>query len=288
MPRLGYPTREQRAKAQTLEHSNTFFKMLKSLVEEFIQSGNDRPLLDYLSSNSNLPGPRGNLELAFSFADHLAEQESSNLDVLWNLCQRMTSVSPEKAPVNSPGEFIPFCGAVGMGSIGAANSAFFGRAVSRLRELSSDARWRMREAVVMGMQRLTAANPDVVLNELRRWIDGGKLLELRAAAATVAEPALLKHNRITQAALQLNKDVVKKLREVRDRKSENFRALRKALGYTLSVVILPAPEQGFGYLRQLAQIDDRDIQWIVKENLKKNRLIRNYPAEVESMRSLLT
>ena len=33
---------------------------------------------------------------------------------------------------------------------------------------------------------------------------------------------------------------------------------------------------------------DSDVLWIVKENLKKNRLLKNSPEEVESTKKLLT
>jgi len=48
--------------------------------------------------------------------------------------------------------------------------------------------------------------------------------------------------------------------------------LRKALGYTLSVAIAATPEAGLALLVQLSASVDKDIQWIVRENLKKQRL----------------
>ncbi len=262
--------------------------MLKLLLDEFVASGVENRLLEYLSENSNLPGPRGNLELAVLFADHLVEYDTAEVDKLWELCRKMTSISAEEAPVNSPREFIPFCGTVGIGSIGAVHSGYFDEALSRLRELANDPRWRMREAVVMGLQKLLTANSNAILKELKKWITYVHLLELRAVVATMAEPAILKNKEAAKAALQLNREVVQKLQETKDRKSEHFRVLRKALGYTLSVVIVPLPKEGFQYLRQLAKMNDPDINWIVKENLKKNRLIKNYADQVRAVKNLLT
>jgi hypothetical protein len=260
--------------------------MLKSLIDEFIRTGVDDKLLDHLASNSNLPGPRGNLELAAAFANSLTSYNKAEVDKLWNLCQKMTGISAEEAPVNSAREFIPFCGAVGVGSIAAANSAYYNEAVSTLRGLASDSRWRMREGVAMGLQKLMASNANAVLNDLKKWVSGGNLLEMRAVAAAAAEPALLKNQDVAKEALQLNVGIVRKLIEVKDRKSEDFRVLRKALGYTLSVVIVPLPKEGFEYLRDLAKTNDPDINWIFKENLKKNRLIKNFPGEVNAVKDL--
>lgn len=260
--------------------------MLKILIDEFLKTGVEEKLLEYLSSNSNLPGPRGNLELAGSFAKSVAEHDDAAVDKLWKLCLSMTAISAEEAPVNTSGEFIPFCGTVGIGSLAAAHAGYFNEALSHLRELANDPRWRMREGVAMGLQRLMKTNAHIVLNDLKKWISGGRLLELRAVAAAVAEPPLLKDQDVAKASLQLNQKIIEKLIGTKDRKSENFRVLRKALGYTLSVVIVPLPKEGFEYLRQLAEMNDPDINWIVKENLKKNRLIKKYPQEVISLKNL--
>jgi hypothetical protein len=42
---------------------------LTSLIGDFLKTGNQEKLEEYLISNSNLPGPRGNLELAEAFAE---------------------------------------------------------------------------------------------------------------------------------------------------------------------------------------------------------------------------
>jgi hypothetical protein len=63
--------------------------------------------------------------------------------------------------------------------------------------------------------------------------------------------------------------------------------LKQGLGYSLSVIVCAVPEEGFEYMRQLAGTQDADILWIVKENLKKNRLLKNFPEEVASTKKLL-
>ena len=139
----------------------------------------------------------------------------------------------------------------------------------------------------MGLQKLILLNANAVLTELKKWVIGGNLLELRAVAAAVAEPALLKDIEVAKEAFRLNQQIIMKLIETGERKSENFRVLRKALAYTLSVVIVPLPKEGFGYLKQLIKMNDPDITWIIKQNLKKNRLIKNFPTEVNSLKKLL-
>jgi len=110
---------------------------------------------------------------------------------------------------------------------------------------------------------------------------------MRAIAATVAEPAVLKDKETAISALQLHRNMIDQVLEAKERKSEGFRTLGKALGYTLSVVVRAVPEEGFEFMAELVGSQDSDVLWIVKENLKKNRLVKNFPDEVESIKILL-
>jgi len=59
-----------------------------------------------------------------------------------------------------------------------------------------------------------------------------------------------------------------------DRRSEEFRVLRKGLGYCWSVAICALPEPGKRAMERWFTSGDRDVRWIMKENLKKKRLAR--------------
>ena len=61
----------------------------------------------YLLAHSNLPGPRGNLELAAAVADLGTEAQF----------RRWAGLGPDVAPENTPGCFLAFCGVVGLGAI---------------------------------------------------------------------------------------------------------------------------------------------------------------------------
>jgi hypothetical protein len=265
---------------------------LTPLLDTVFETGECDTLLAYIASHSNLPGPRGNLELALAFADLCADACPQRGDrsagrepqPLWALCAGMARTSPKQAPVNAPEELIPFCGALGIGAIGAVSPPLFHPALVALRRLANDPRWRMREAVCFGLQRLLAMQPQATLDTLAVWVAPGEWLEMRAAAAAVAEPALLKDERTASAALQLHRDIIDHLLAAEDRRAEPCRVLRKGLGYTLSVVVRALPEEGFALMAQLVVSGDPDALWIVKQNLKKKRLVRNFPQEVESLR----
>jgi hypothetical protein len=259
---------------------------LTELLDQALETDEPTPIKDYIAANSNLPGPRGNLELAQAWGE-VAETYGQVADKLWNLCIEMTNISADEAPVNDPKELIPFCGAVGIGAIGAVLPEFFDQALIKLKVLANDSRWRMREAVPMGLTRLMSSRSRDTLEVLETWTIDGSLLELRAVAAGVAEPALLKNEEIAATALELHKNIFKRVLEVEARKTEDFRVLKKALGYTLSVVVKASPQPGFTYMAQLVDTQDRDVQWIVKENLKKNRLVKNFPEEVGTIKHRL-
>jgi len=48
--------------------------------------------------------------------------------------------------------------------------------------------------------------------------------------------------------------------------------LRKALAYGWSVAVAAAPEDGVPMLQNLLANPDKDVQWIGREDLKKNRI----------------
>jgi hypothetical protein len=260
---------------------------LVDLFDEFIKTGNAERLMGYIISNSNLPGPRANLELAEAFADVGKDHFGKENTKLWALCTNMAEILADEAPVNAPEEFIPFCGAVGIGSIGSVSAEFFEKALITLKALASDPRWRMREAVCFGLQRLMARRDQDTLKELEGWVINGNMLEMRAVAAAIAEPELLKNRKTALSALQLHRKIFDRALETKVRKSEDFRVLKKALGYTLSVVVQAIPREGFELMIQFVDSQDSDVLWIVKENLKKNRLVKNFPEEVESIKKLL-
>ena len=90
----------------------------------------------YLLKESGLPGPRGNLELAQVVADEGDLQ----------LFRRYTAYTADEAPVNSPYEFLAFCGIVGLGRLLAEGDTDM---LTTLQSYASDPRWRIREAVAM-------------------------------------------------------------------------------------------------------------------------------------------
>ncbi len=214
----------------------------------------------YLLENSGLPGPRGNIELAQVVADE------GNLE----LFRRYTAYTADQAPVNSPYEFLAFCGVVGLGRLLAEGNIHL---LETLRIHASDPRWRVREAVAMALQRLGDVNMSQLIRSMQEWSRGSPL-EQRAAAAAICEPRLLDQAKHSRAVLRILDKITATLEHADNRRSEDFLALRKGLGYCWSVAVVALPDEGKALMEKWLVNTDLDVQWIMQENLKKKRLTR--------------
>ena len=214
----------------------------------------------YLLTESGLPGPRGNIELAQAVANE-GDRE---------LFQRYLAYRADTAPVNSPYEFLAFCGTLGLGRLLAEGDI---SQLQSLRSLASDRRWRLREAVAMALQRLGEVNMGQLIESVRTW-SLGTPLEQRAAAAAICEPRLLGDTQCAFNALKILDTIMDSIVQTADRRGDEHHALRKGLGYCWSVAVAALPVEGKMLMEKWLGKHDKDIQWIMQENLKKNRLER--------------
>ena len=57
-------------------------------------------------------------------------------------------------------------------------------------------------------------------------------------------------------------------------KDESFKILRQGMGYCWSIAVAALPDAGKPLMEKWLSSKDKDIRWVMKENLKKNRLIK--------------
>ena len=214
----------------------------------------------YLLAESGLPGPRGNIELAQAVADEGDEA----------LFRHLLAFDAERAPTNTPQEFLAFCGVVGLGQLAADGRRDL---LPVLRQHANDPRWRMREGVAMALQRWGQVDMNGLLTKMALWTQGS-FLEQRAAAAALCEPALLRDPAHVEGTLQILDAITASIAEATDRRSEAFQALRKGLAYCWSVAVAALPERGKPMMERWLASEDRDVRWIMRQNLAKQRLIR--------------
>ncbi|MCJ7619450.1 MAG: hypothetical protein MUP64_04440, partial [Anaerolineae bacterium] len=77
------------------------------------------------------------------------------------------------------------------------------------------------------------------------------------------------------------------IEDVQDRRSDEFTALRKGMGYCWSVAVVALPDVGKLLMEKWFSSDDSDVSWIMRENLKKKRLERMDGEWVQQWRSRL-
>jgi hypothetical protein len=262
--------------------------LVQNLESLLIADGSFEELEAFLVAGSNLPGPRGNLELAWAFAGCFDRIEMRSS--LWQLLHGWIGISEESAPTGDPREFLPFCALLALGSAHqGASGARQHQIVESLKTAARDGRWRMREAVAMAFQRLGERDFQTLKDIFSTWMERATLQEQRAVVATLAHPPMLKKPDNVMYSLTVGDKVLSNLVSLnRDaRKSEGFRVLRQGLEYALSVFVAPLPTEGFAFLKRWATVDDADIKRILKSNVSKNRLTKKYPAEVEEILALL-
>jgi len=203
----------------------------------------------FLKKHSGLPGPRANLELV------AAVVEEGDPDRLWRLSA-------------SSDEFLALCGTAGLGRVALMEPE---TVMTWLRELASDSRWRVREGVAIALQRYGRESMPKLIAEMKSWAADEPYVQ-RAAVAALCEPALLRNQAQAVEVLVILDHVTRSLGAVKDRRREDFRVLRQALGYCWSVAAAAAPSNARPYLDKWMRSTDKDIAWVMKSNLGKARM----------------
>lgn len=209
----------------------------------------------FLMTHSNLPGPRGNLELAHAFAD-------------WAPAGMVDELAREAD------EYLLFCAVLALGERLAHQDD--PRLVDVLHEHARASRWRIREAVATGLQRVGDRDLPRLCALVRRWTADGDPLVMRAAVAAICEPRLLGADEGSATALAACAAATSWIAALPagSRRDDDVRTLRQALGYCWSVAVAARPEEGLRSFEALADSVDADVAWIVRENLGKARLRR--------------
>lgn len=235
--------------------------------------GRPAALEECLASDSRLPGPRANLELAHRTADCAAATEDDRRPDALDLLERWLRADAEagNAAEDARREYLAAVAALCTGALLSVRPE--DRAAALLTAAASDQRWRVRELAATGLQRVLSADPERGMGVVRGWLASGPL-PARAAVAAVAEPSLLHDAGLARAAIRVVERAADLLLALpaAERRATDPRVLRQALGYAVSVVAAADPAAGLPLLERLATSTDPDARWIARENLKKARL----------------
>jgi hypothetical protein len=242
----------------------------------------------FLLENCNLPGRRGNLELAWAFGD--AFELPGVGHSRWRDPESWLDISEGDAPTGERREYLPFCALQAAGGYyQQADERVQRGIIAALKAASGDGRWRIREGVAMGFQRIAEVDFETVLSTMEAWVEDATWMERRAIVATLAHPELLVDGERVGRCLALVDRILVDLLSVgrTARRGEGYRVLKKGLQYAISVLAAAWPSTGFDFISRWAMVDDREIQSILRANLKKARLAKAHPERVAEALQLL-
>jgi hypothetical protein len=233
-------------------------------------------LTNFLHDNSNLPGPRANLTLGFKLALLVSNSWEKKRGYLKKCLERWK---------NSNDEYLLFCFYTSLGYILAEYPQEDKWALTLLHEGNYSKYWRARESVTFGLSKMLEKRPEFTIGLLKAWNIKKETIILRNTLMALASPKLL----------ALSKDIRNELRDYirlamnqikeasqQDKKKEDYKLLKKSLGFIISVAAV----------EDQRLLDDMD-SWIesgfkvwrtiIKQNLKKKRLMKKHPSESKKL-----
>jgi hypothetical protein len=264
-------------------------------------------LAEKLMAESNLPGPRANLELAEAFSRALstaAAEPAAWLNTLYDWVR----IPAEEAPTGDPREFLPFCAIICFGVLYNTHACSYPctgpcdcplwpvqseHLVETVRGAASDSRWRIREAVAISLQHLGEGNPAALRRILDDWLGGeaaggaeaagatggadaragdgpsGKeLMERRAVLAALAHPPLLAELEFARYALATAGEILQDAADVPEqRRKEEAFAVLKK-GLSYALSVLVAALPEEGFPLLEQWVESSDLD--IRQILSEN------------------
>jgi hypothetical protein len=264
---------------------NQYAGELRDLIGAMLKSGDKTLLEAYLTERGNISTPMANLPLTHAFANVIGTDFATEA-TLNQILDPWDALGVDALPHGNDREILPMCAVLSYGHLAVSRPDWWDAMTFRLFAAAADERWRIREMAATAFQRMLDADWSRAFAELRSQVMCGNPLVLRALVAAVAEPPILTDQERCNDALRLQEEVAWQFAAIpaAQRADEHVRVLRQGLGYSISVAVAAVPDKGFALLGFLACEPDKDLQWIVRENLKKNRL-HKWPDKVESIRA---
>ncbi len=204
-------------------------------------------------------GPRGNLELIAALAAFADER----------VLMRWSEMSPTEAPGDQPAVVLVCAGVVGLGRFVLGRPDILALLHERARDPAGGCvrpwPWHFQDA--------GRADPAVVVDLLGPWVTDPHPLVQRAVVAALCEPALLREPTVAIAgrggAWTRSRTRSWPARTVVHRTSGCCARRSATAGASPSSA---APVVGTTTFDRWIAIDDPDVRWIVRENIRKARL----------------
>jgi hypothetical protein len=245
--------------------------------------GRPQALHALLARGSRLPGPRINEDLADAFAQ-ACRSLGARADAV---ALALARLSPDEAPGATTLEFLPVCGLYALAARAAADPKARPGGLEELHAHADDVRFRVRDAVVLGLARVGAATGDALVGDVVSWMDG----YFHAAAVLLALS-----NDVWLTTLHDAGPVVERMDEafvlLRDAprsvaRYPGHKALVAAMGRVPGLVASRFGVPVFDMLVRWAQTKDPTLREIVEASLGSRNLAGRYGPELERVRAAL-
>jgi len=260
-----------------------------TIINNYLDELKFKEIKKFLILNSNLPGPRSNLELLYFFSSYFKEKKDINLELLQFLFD-LSDISYESCLIDSKLEYLPCCAILALGELYLyVTEEYQNKIFEILHSSMNDSRWRVREATAMSLQQIAEVDFLALKNIIESLYENSNFLEKRAFLAALAHPPILKVKENSIFSLNLSEDILNKilLLSTEDIKTDNFKTLSKGLEYSISVFVQNAPEEGFKLMKNFALINNRQIYRILTSNLRKARLTKKYSDQVNEVINIM-
>jgi hypothetical protein len=164
-------------------------------------------LAGYLAENSRLPRPRGNLELAAAFANVMSN--SAERSGWYPVLIGWAATPADVVPTNDPREFLPFCALFALGAeFSGADEQARSEIAALLRAAAGNGRWRTREAVAMGMQRIGESDAPALRTLVEPWMEDATLLEHYSVSLFGLNSAVVEDSAVSWKGLRAPRSAV--------------------------------------------------------------------------------
>jgi hypothetical protein len=251
-------------------------------LDRLIGAGRYRDLWRALEDGSNLPGPRANLPMLLEFVDAC---DRDRPDGLRTELERWLTTPVIDAPVNSQAEFPVACAAAGMAAWIEDDP---NRTAHAMTGAAHDARWRTREGVVLGLQRISERRSGPIIELIAMWGCLGDPFLERAALATLAHASLLNKYANATLGLDLTNEILGRLQSLPQahQKTEGNRILTQTLSFAISMFVAASPTDGFVRMERWLMRADKSTRRIMNENLGKARLVKSHGVDVARLKGI--
>jgi hypothetical protein len=255
---------------------------LSTTLDEAI-GGRSAALFDLLARGSRLPGTRANDALAEAFAQ-LCRGRGARADSVALALARLT---PDEAPGATAREFLPVCGVLALAARAAADERARSRFLPELHGRADDSRFRVRDAVVVGLTRIGETAGDALVTEVASWMDG--YFHAAAVLRALGQQAWLGALHDADGALERIDDAYRLVRDA-PRAAARYpghKALLEALLQTPGRIAVRFGAPVFDLMVRWSASSDPILRTIPAAVLGDAKLANRFHADIQRVRSAL-